>query len=25
VQTWAPLFDARGEINTGVELAADPR
>jgi hypothetical protein len=25
VQTWAPLFDARGKINTGVELGADPR
>jgi hypothetical protein len=24
-QTWAPLFDARGKINTGVELGADPR
>jgi hypothetical protein len=25
VQTWAPLFDGRGKINTGVELGADPR
>jgi hypothetical protein len=25
VQTWAPLFDARGKINTSVELGADPR
>jgi hypothetical protein len=25
VQTWAPLFDAHGKINTGVELGADPR
>lgn len=25
VQTWAPLFDARGKINKGVELGADPR
>ena len=24
-QTWAPLFDMRGKINTGVELGADPR
>jgi hypothetical protein len=24
-QTWAPLFDAHGKINTGVELGADPR
>jgi hypothetical protein len=24
-QTWAPLFDARGKINTDVELGADPR
>lgn len=24
-QTWVPLFDARGKINTGVELGADPR
>jgi len=25
VQTWSPLFDARGKIRTGVELGADPR
>ena len=25
VQTWAPLFDARGKINTDLELSADPR
>jgi hypothetical protein len=25
VQTWVPLFDASGKINTGVELGADPR
>jgi hypothetical protein len=25
VQTWTPLFDARGKLNTGVELGADPR
>jgi len=24
-QTWAPLFDVRGKINTGVERGADPR
>jgi hypothetical protein len=24
-QTWAPLYDARGGIDTGVELGADPR
>ena len=24
-QTWAPLFDERGKINTGIELGADPR
>ena len=24
-QTWAPLFDARGKANTGIELGADPR
>jgi hypothetical protein len=24
-QTWVPLFDANGKINTGVELGADPR
>jgi hypothetical protein len=25
VQTWAPLFDARGKLNIGVDLGADPR
>ncbi|MEA2739921.1 MAG: hypothetical protein QOH05_3228 [Acetobacteraceae bacterium] len=25
VPTWAPLFDARGKLNTGIELGADPR
>jgi hypothetical protein len=25
MQTWAPLFDARGKLNTDVELGADPR
>ncbi|MDR5729582.1 MAG: hypothetical protein RB191_19370 [Terriglobia bacterium] len=25
VQTWAPLYDARGKINISVELGADPR
>jgi hypothetical protein len=24
-QTWVPLFDANGKIDTGVELGADPR
>lgn len=24
-QTWVPLFDASGKINTGIELGADPR
>jgi hypothetical protein len=24
-QTWAPLFDAHGKIDTGLELGADPR
>jgi hypothetical protein len=23
--TWVPLFDARGKVNTDVELGADPR
>lgn len=25
VQTWAPLYDAHGKLDTGVELGADPR
>ncbi|HEX4505828.1 MAG TPA: hypothetical protein VH722_08865 [Alphaproteobacteria bacterium] len=24
-QTWAPLFDARGKLNSDIELSADPR
>ena len=24
-ETWAPLFDARGKINTEAEMGADPR